>query len=64
MQGLADEMTSPAGAVELYRSLQHGRLELIERAGHNVHIELGESFRERIDRFLQPAERVILSRRA
>jgi pimeloyl-ACP methyl ester carboxylesterase len=56
IHGLADEMTSPAGAVGLYRSLRHGRLELIERAGHNVHIELGEAFGERLSRFLEPVE--------
>jgi 3-oxoadipate enol-lactonase len=63
MQGLADELTSPAGAVQLYQSLLRGRLELIEGAGHNLHVELGESFTERIFRFLQSSEHVSPSRR-
>lgn len=63
IQGLADKLTSPAGAVQLYNSLVHARLELIEGAGHNVHIELGDALAQRIARFLESSEPVSALRR-
>jgi pimeloyl-ACP methyl ester carboxylesterase len=51
MQGLADTMTSPGGSVILARALPHSRLEMIENASHNLHIELGDEFADRLTAF-------------
>ena len=57
IQGLADRMTPPAGSVLLHRAMQHGQLEMVEGAGHNVHIEMGSRFVERLEQFFQDIER-------
>lgn len=56
MQGLADRMTSPGGSVLLNRALRHSRLEMVEGAGHNLHVEMGERFVAVVEEFLSRHE--------
>jgi 3-oxoadipate enol-lactonase len=52
LQGLADRMTSPGGSVLLDRALPCSRLEMIEAAGHNLHLEAPATVFEMIRAFL------------
>jgi len=52
VQGLADRLTSPGGSVLLSRALPNARLEMIEGAGHNVHLEMGGAFVRLVEDFL------------
>jgi len=47
-QGLDDQLTPPGGAVKMSRMLRHGRLLMIERAGHNLPLEQAEVFRNAV----------------
>ncbi len=57
IQGLADRLTPPAGSVLLHRAMQHAQLEMVEGAGHNVHMEMGSRFVQRLEQFFQDVER-------
>ncbi len=52
MQGKEDRMTPVGGSVLLARALPNAKLELIEGVGHNLHLELGPSFAQRIADFV------------
>ncbi|MFQ5477379.1 MAG: alpha/beta fold hydrolase [Candidatus Binatia bacterium] len=56
LQGGADAMTPPAGSVILDRQLPHSTLEIIDGVGHNLPIEMGQAFVERVERFLDGRE--------
>ena len=56
MQGLADKMTSPGGSVILSRAIHGSTLEMVEGAGHNLHLEMGDAFTGRIARFFETVD--------
>jgi 3-oxoadipate enol-lactonase/4-carboxymuconolactone decarboxylase len=55
LQGLADRMTKPGGAVLLAREFPLADLELVEGVGHNLHLEMGPAFAERLEAFFKNA---------
>jgi pimeloyl-ACP methyl ester carboxylesterase len=52
--GEHDRMTPPSAAVALAGELPHGRLEVIERAGHFPMMEAHEEFNRRLEAFVDP----------
>ena len=56
LQGLADRLTAPGGSVLLSRALKGSQLELLEDVGHNVHIELGDRFAEKVLAFIEDVD--------
>lgn len=56
LQGLEDQMTPVGGSVLLDRALGNSELELIEGAGHNLHLEMGKGFAIRLTEFIKRTE--------
>ena len=56
LQGLGDRLTSPGGSVLLSRAISGARLEMIEGVGHNLHLEMGDDFVKRVERFFSESE--------
>lgn len=53
IQGTGDRMTAVGGSVLLSRSLPNSTLELVEGAGHNLHMERPEEFLQLVRTFIQ-----------